>query len=138
MIGKKKLPIDDDCDFQVPTIAEIIKFGLEPDGACDCFDFGMNEIIDFNRTIEDVIKSLVNYDFEVFLGDDGTLNYLEVPVQSFIDCYDSVDDSPYEFLKIYKKLLNRIKDAMVEICGFSKADFVVDKDCNNIHLRLYF
>ena len=31
MIGKKKLPIDDDCDFQVPTIAEIIKFGLEPD-----------------------------------------------------------------------------------------------------------
>ena len=135
---KKKLLINDDCDFQVPTISEIIKFGLEPDGACDCFDFGMNETIDFNRTIEDVIKSLVNYDFEVFLGDDGTLNYLEVPVQSFIDCYDSVDDSPYEFLKIYKKLLNRIKDAMVEICGCSKADFVVDKDYNNIHLRLYF
>ena len=135
---KKKLLINGDCDFQVPTIAEIIKFGLESDGACDHFDFGMNETIDFNRTIEDVIKSLVNYDFEVFSGDDGALNYLEVPIQSFIDCYDPVDDSPSEFLKIYKKLLNRIKDAMVEICGFSKADFVVDKDYNNIHLRLYF
>ena len=135
---KKKLLISGDCDFQVPTIAEIIKFGLESDGACDYFDFGTNETIDFDRTIEDVIKSLVNYDFEVFSGDDGTLNYLEVPIQSFIDCYDPVDDSPYEFLKIYKKLLNLIKDAMVEICGFSKADFVVDKDYNNIHLRLYF
>ena len=111
---------------------------MESDGACDYFDFGTNETIDFDRTIEDVIKSLVNYDFEVFSGDDGTLNYLEVPIQSFMDCYDPVDDSPYEFLKIYKKLLNRIKDAMVEICGFSKADFVVDKDYNNIHLRLYF
>ena len=135
---KKKLLINGDCDFQVPTIAEIIKFGLESDGACDCFDFGTNETIDFDRTIEDVIKSLVNYDFEVFSGDDGTLNYLEVPIQSFMDCYDPVDDSPYEFLKIYEKLLNRIKDAMVEICGFSKADFVVDKGYNNIHLRLYF
>lgn len=138
MIGKKNLPIDDDCDFQVPTIAEIIKFGLKSDEACDYFDFDMNKTIDFNRTIEDAIKSLVNYDFEVFSGDDGTLNYLEVPIQSFIDCYDPVDDSPYEFLKIYEKLLNRIKDAMVEICGFSGADFVVDKDYNNIHLRLYF
>ena len=138
MIGKKKLPIGEDCDFQVPTIAEIIKFGLESDGACDYFDFGMDETIDFNIAIEDVMRSLMNYDFEVFSGDDGALNYLEVPIQSFIDCYDPVDDSSYEFLKIYKKFLNRIKDAMVEICGFSKADFVVDKDYNNIHLRLYF
>ena len=137
-MAKKKLLMSGDCDFQVPTIAEIIKFGLESDGACDYFDFGTNETIDFDRTIEDVIKSLVNYDFEVFSGDNGVLNCLEIPIQSFIDCYDSVDDSPYEFLKIYKKLLNRIKDAMVEICGFSKADFVVDKDYNNIHLRLYF
>ena len=137
-MAKKKLLMSGDCDFQVPTIAEIIKFGLESDGASDCFDFDIDETIDFNRTIEDVIKSLVNYDFEVFSGDDGTLNYLEVPVQSFIDCYDPVDDSPYQFLKIYKKLLNRIKDVVVEICGFSKADFVVDTDYNNIHLRLYF
>ena len=77
---QRKLMLNGDCDFQVPTIAEIIKFGLESDGVCDYFDFGMNETIDFNRTIEDVIKSLVNYDFEVFSGDDGTLNYLEVTI----------------------------------------------------------
>lgn len=135
---KKKLLMSGDCDFQVPTLSEIIKFGLESYGTCDYFDFGADEPIDFNRAVEDVIKSLVNYDFEVFSGDDGALNYLEVPIQSFIDCYDSVDDSPYEFLKIYEKLLNHIKDTMIESCGFSKAEFVVDKDYNTIHLRLYF